>query len=159
MTVQRHFVGFEKQWCAKDGEKTQLCGGDPAAMMQCPSNRRTAILLGGLATTALGSFISSDREGGGEILLNSFCSPANFFRILKIVGVGYKARAEDAGSQLFLKLGYSHELQLSVPPAVRGIDKGRVNHFAGTVRSIKPPDDYKGKGIMYVDEFIKRRKE
>ncbi|RYQ92334.1 hypothetical protein Ahy_B09g098539 [Arachis hypogaea] len=130
MTVQRHFVGFEKQWCAKDGEKTQLCGGDPAAMMQCPSNRRTAILLGGLATTALGSFISSDREGGVCLVF------------------GYKARAEDAGSQLFLKLGYSHELQLSVPPAVRGIDKGRVNHFAGTVRSIKPPDDYKGKGIM-----------
>ncbi|MED6109053.1 60S ribosomal protein L6 [Stylosanthes scabra] len=95
---------------------------------------------------------------------------AKFFRILKIVGVGYKARAEDSGRQLFLKLGYSHEVELGVPPAVRvfcfknnviccaGIDKGRVNHFAGTVRSIKPPDVYKGKGIMYLDETIHRKK-
>ena len=95
---------------------------------------------------------------------------AKFFRLLKIVGVGYKARAEDAGRLLYLKLGYSHEVELSVPPAVRafcfknnvicciGIDKGRVHQFAGTVRSCKPPDVYKGKGIMYVDEAVKRKK-
>ncbi|XP_024991734.1 uncharacterized protein LOC112525730 [Cynara cardunculus var. scolymus] len=94
---------------------------------------------------------------------------AQFFRFLKIVGVGFKARAESEGRLLFLKLGYSHEVELSVPPAVRvfcfkpnivcctGIDKQRVHQFAAAVRSCKPPEVYKGKGIMYVDEVIKKK--
>ncbi|RDX83603.1 60S ribosomal protein L6, mitochondrial, partial [Mucuna pruriens] len=94
---------------------------------------------------------------------------AKFFRFLKIVGVGYKARAEAAGRLLYLKLGYSHEVELAVPPAVRvfcfknnvicctGIDKQRVHQFAATVRTCKPPEVYKGKGIMYVDEVIKKK--
>ncbi|KAB1212227.1 60S ribosomal protein L6, mitochondrial [Morella rubra] len=94
---------------------------------------------------------------------------AKFFRFLKIVGVGYKARAEAEGRLLFLKLGYSHEVELTVPPAVRvfcfknnvvcctGIDKQRVHQFAAAVRSCKPPEVYKGKGIMYVDEVIKKK--
>ncbi|KAL0378130.1 UNVERIFIED_CONTAM: protein AE7-like 1 [Sesamum radiatum] len=72
---------------------------------------------------------------------------AKFFRFLKIVGVGFKARAEAEGRLLYLKLGYSHEVELTVPPAVRvfcfknnvvcctGIDKGRVHQFAAAVRS------------------------
>ncbi|KAF9678314.1 hypothetical protein SADUNF_Sadunf07G0022000 [Salix dunnii] len=84
-------------------------------------------------------------------------------------GVGYKARAEAEGRLLFLKLGYSHEVELTVPPAVRvfcfknnvvcctGIDKGRVHQFAASVRSCKPPEVYKGKGIMYIDEVIKKK--
>ncbi|RZB44747.1 60S ribosomal protein L6, mitochondrial [Glycine soja] len=92
-----------------------------------------------------------------------------FFRFLKIVGVGYKARAEAAGRLLYLKLGYSHDVELAVPPAVRvfcfknnvicctGIDKQRVHQFAATVRTCKPPEVYKGKGIMYVDEVIKKK--
>ena len=94
---------------------------------------------------------------------------AKFFRFLKIVGVGYKARAEAEGRLLFLKLGYSHEVELTVPPAVRvfcfknnvicctGIEKHRVHQFAAAVRSCKPPEVYKGKGIMYVDEVIKKK--
>ncbi|KAL3016602.1 hypothetical protein AAZX31_06G223100 [Glycine max] len=94
---------------------------------------------------------------------------AKFFRFLKIVGVGYKARAEAAGRLLYLKLGYSHEVELTVPPAVRvfcfknnvicctGIDKQRVHQFAATVRTCKPPEVYKGKGIMYVDKVIKKK--
>lgn len=92
---------------------------------------------------------------------------AQFFRFLKIVGVGYKARAEAAGRLLYLKLGYSHEVELTVPPAVRvfcfknnvicctGIDKQRVHQFAAAVRSCKPPEVYKGKGILYIDQIIK----
>ena len=94
---------------------------------------------------------------------------AKFFRFLKIVGVWYKARAEAEGRMLYLKLGYSHEVELTVPPAVRvfcfknnvvcctGIDKDRVHQFAAAVRSCKPPEVYKGKGIMYVDEVIKKK--
>ncbi|KAI8017981.1 hypothetical protein LOK49_LG04G01118 [Camellia lanceoleosa] len=94
---------------------------------------------------------------------------AKFFRFLKIVGVGFKARAESEGRLLYLKLGYSHEVELTVPPAVRvfcfkpnivcctGIDKQRVHQFAAAVRSCKPPEVYKGKGIMYIDEVIKKK--
>ncbi|KAG0451587.1 hypothetical protein HPP92_015693 [Vanilla planifolia] len=94
---------------------------------------------------------------------------AKFFRFLKIVGVGFKARTESQGRQLFLKLGYSHEVELDVPPAVRafcfkpniicctGIDKQRVHQFASAVRSCKPPEVYKGKGILYIDEVVKKK--
>ncbi|KAL3725816.1 hypothetical protein ACJRO7_030793 [Eucalyptus globulus] len=87
----------------------------------------------------------------------------------RIVGVGFKARAESEGRLLYLKLGYSHEVELTVLPAVRvfcfknnvvcctGINKQRVHQFAAAVRSCKPPEVYKGKGIMYIDEVIKKR--
>ncbi|CAL9072810.1 unnamed protein product [Musa acuminata var. zebrina] len=90
-------------------------------------------------------------------------------RFLKIVGVGFKARTEAEGRQLFLKLGYSHEVEFAVPPAVRvfcfkpniicctGINKARVHQFAGAVRGCKPPEVYKGKGIMYIDEVVKKK--
>ncbi|CAI9786239.1 unnamed protein product [Fraxinus pennsylvanica] len=86
-----------------------------------------------------------------------FIMEAKFFRFLKIVGVGFKARAEAEGRLLYLKLGYSHEVELTVPPAVRvfcfknnvvcctGIDKERVHQFAAAVRNCKPPEVYKGK--------------
>ncbi|KAG8062414.1 hypothetical protein GUJ93_ZPchr0003g18409 [Zizania palustris] len=92
---------------------------------------------------------------------------AKVFRFLKLVGVGFKARTECEGRELFLKLGYSHEVQFTAPPAVRvfcfkpnlicctGIDKNRVHHFAGAVRNCKPPEVYKGKGILYIDEVVK----
>ncbi|KAH6782628.1 ribosomal protein L6 family protein [Perilla frutescens var. frutescens] len=92
-----------------------------------------------------------------------------FFRFLKIVGVGFKARVEAEGCLLYLKLGYSHEVELAVPLAVRvfcfknnvvyctGIDKKRVHQFAAAVRSCKPTEVYKDKGIMYIDEVIKKK--
>ncbi|KAK9676836.1 hypothetical protein RND81_11G104800 [Saponaria officinalis] len=93
---------------------------------------------------------------------------AKYFRFLKLVGTGYKARAEAGGRLLYLKLGYSHEVEMTVPPAVRvfcfkndnrivcaGIDKERTHQFAASVRSCKPPEVYKGKGILYADEVIK----
>ena len=86
---------------------------------------------------------------------------AKFFRLLKVVGVGFKARSESQGRELFLELGYSHEVRFTAPPAVRvlicciGIDKDRVYQFAGAVRSCKLPEVYKGKGILYIDEVIK----
>uniref|UniRef100_A0ACD5YLG6 Uncharacterized protein n=1 Tax=Avena sativa TaxID=4498 RepID=A0ACD5YLG6_AVESA len=90
-----------------------------------------------------------------------------FFRFLKLVGVGFKARKECEGRELFLKLGYSHDAQFTAPPSVRifcfkpnivcctGLDKDRVHHFAGAVWSYKPSEVYKGKGVLYIDEVMK----
>jgi len=94
---------------------------------------------------------------------------SKFFRFLKIVGVGFKARTEEEGRVLFLKLGFSHEVELQVPPAVRafcfkpniicctGLDLHQVTQFTATVRACKPPEVYKGKGILYLDEVIKKK--
>ena len=90
-----------------------------------------------------------------------------FSKKLQINGVGY--RCEKKGNEVFLKIGFSHEvsvkenedIQLEVPDAntiiVKGIDKQKVGQFAAEIRGIRPPEPYKGKGIKYVDEYIRRK--
>ncbi|XP_068639217.1 large ribosomal subunit protein uL6m-like [Aristolochia californica] len=94
---------------------------------------------------------------------------AKFFRFIKVVGLGFKARAEAEGRLLYLKVGFTHEIELTLPPAVRvfcfkpniicctGLDKRRVHRFTIAVIDCKPPDVYKGKGILYMDEVVKKK--
>lgn len=90
-----------------------------------------------------------------------------FEKKLEIVGVGYKA--EMSKDRLTLQLGYSHPI-VFLPPegvevvvadptkiSVRGIDKHLVGQVAAKIRSFRPPEPYKGKGIKYVDEYIRRK--
>ena len=90
-----------------------------------------------------------------------------FIKRLEIVGVGY--RAELKGKNLSLSLGYSHSI-LFVPPegieialenptniVIKGVDKQLVGQVSAKIRSFRPPEPYKGKGIKYKDEFIKRK--
>lgn len=86
---------------------------------------------------------------------------------LEINGVGY--RAELKGKDLLLKIGYSHDVIMSAPEGITievpgpnkviisGPDKQKVGQFAANVREKRPPEPYKGKGIKYVDEFIRRK--
>ena len=86
---------------------------------------------------------------------------------LEVNGVGY--RAEKKGNQLVMRLGFSHEVFVDEIPGitvevpspnkiiVHGIDKQVVGQFAAEVRGKRPPEPYKGKGIMYVDEVIRRK--
>ena len=88
-------------------------------------------------------------------------------RTLEIIGVGY--RAELKGSNLTLTLGYSHPVIFQAPPdvdlevtdgnriTVRGIDKQLVGQVAAVIRSFKKPEPYKGKGIRYDDEQVRRK--
>jgi large subunit ribosomal protein L6 len=90
-----------------------------------------------------------------------------FIKRLEIVGVGY--RAEMRGSKLQLQLGYSHPILFSPPPgikieaptlttiAISGIDKQLVGQVAAKIRSFRPPEPYKGKGIKYEGEYIRRK--
>jgi len=90
-----------------------------------------------------------------------------FERALDIVGVGY--RAQVAGKTLTLNVGYSHPVAMPIPEGlevkadsqtrlvVRGIDKQRVGQFAAEIREVRPPEPYKGKGIRYVDELVRRK--
>lgn len=90
-----------------------------------------------------------------------------FERRLEIKGVGYRSQVQ--GKDLILNLGYSHPVILPVPSEievvveanvnilVKGIDKEVVGQFAATIRSKRPPEPYKGKGISYKSEIIKRK--
>ena len=90
-----------------------------------------------------------------------------FEKSLDVIGVGYKAAK--TGEKLTLNVGYSHpvemdpgaDLQVEVPAPnkiiVRGIDKEKVGAFAANIRATRPPEPYKGKGIKYSDEVIKRK--
>ena len=89
-----------------------------------------------------------------------------FSKELEVNGVGY--RAEKKGNQLVMRLGYSHEVFMEEIPGInievagnkitiRGIDKQVVGQFAAEVRSKRPPEPYKGKGIKYTTEVIRRK--
>jgi large subunit ribosomal protein L6 len=89
-----------------------------------------------------------------------------FEKKLEINGVGYKAAA--AGKVLKLEVGYSHPVEFEVPAGVTvaveknvitigGIDKQQVGEVAASIRRIRKPEPYKGKGIKYVDEVIRRK--
>lgn len=90
-----------------------------------------------------------------------------FVRNLEIIGVGFRASVK--GSDLDLSLGYSHPVLHPIPPdltvtvtentkiRVEGIDKQRVGQFAADVRSYYPPEPYKGKGVRYAGEFVRRK--
>ncbi len=86
---------------------------------------------------------------------------------LQINGVGYRAAKQ--GTKLVMNLGYSHQVEMEeidgitieVPQPnqiiISGPDKQKVGQFAANVREKRPPEPYKGKGIKYVDEYIRRK--
>lgn len=88
-------------------------------------------------------------------------------RNLELVGVGY--RASKQGTKLVLNVGYSHPveiepeqgLEIDVPAntkvIVKGIDKERVGALAANIRGVRPPEPYKGKGIRYEGEYVRRK--
>ena len=90
-----------------------------------------------------------------------------FSKELEVNGVGY--RAEKKGNQLVMRLGFSHEVIMSEIPGIvievpspnkiviNGVDKQVVGQFAAEVRGKRPPEPYKGKGIKYTDEVIRRK--
>jgi len=93
---------------------------------------------------------------------------AGFKRELDIIGVGYKAELK--GNDLTLSLGFSHPVAYKVPEGVtvsyepkanrltiEGIDRQKVGQVAAEIRGIRPPDPYKGKGVKYTEEVLKRK--
>ena len=91
---------------------------------------------------------------------------AGYEKTLEVNGVGY--RASKSGNKLTLKLGYSHPVEMSDPEGleavvdgnkiiVKGIDKEKVGQYAAEIRDKRRPEPYKGKGIKYADEVIRRK--
>ena len=90
-----------------------------------------------------------------------------FQKALELIGVGYRAQVQ--GNKLTLNVGYSHPVEMTAPegvtfevPAntqviVKGINKEVVGELAANNRGVRPPEPYKGKGIRYVGEFVRRK--
>ena len=90
-----------------------------------------------------------------------------FEKRLSLIGVGYRAAVK--GNMLDVQVGYSHPTALEIPKnievkvdkgnkiIVTGVDKQQVGQFAATVRALRPPEPYKGKGIRYEDEYVRKK--
>jgi large subunit ribosomal protein L6 len=87
-------------------------------------------------------------------------------KVLEIVGIGYKAQVK--GNKIVLTLGYSHPIEFPLPEGIKasvdakqiiitltGADKQQLGQVAANIRSLRPPDSYKGKGVKYSGEYMK----
>ena len=117
-----------------------------------PTDEANHRALHGLTRTLIANMIEGVEKG--------------FSKTLEVNGVGY--RAEKKGNQLVMRLGFSHEVIVSEIPGISiavdgnkitisGIDKQVVGQFAAEVRGKRPPEPYKGKGIKYTTEVIRRK--
>lgn len=130
---------------------------DNTVLITRPSDSKTHKSLHGLYRALIANMVTGVSQG--------------YKKELELVGVGYRAEAK--GQQLEMSLGFSHEIILQLPPEVRVetrterrsnpiitltcIDKQLVGHVAAKIRSLRPPEPYKGKGIKFVGEQIRRK--
>lgn len=112
---------------------------------------------------------SRSLSGTTRALLNNMVIgvSAGFERKLQLVGVGYRAQLQ--GKKLNLSLGFSHPVEYEAPEGItfeapsqteiviKGIDKQVVGQVAAEIRSFRPPEPYKGKGVRYSDENVRRK--
>ena len=90
-----------------------------------------------------------------------------FTKTLTMIGVGYRSAVQ--GNKLTLNLGFSHPIDMEIPKGlevkvektttimITGADKAVVGQFAADIRKLRPPEPYKGKGVRYEDEFVRRK--
>ena len=146
------------------GPKGQLEHTFPAAMkisqkegivtVERPSDEREHRALHGMTRAIINNMVIGVSQG--------------FEKVLEVNGVGY--RAELSGKKLIINVGYSHPVEVEPPQGitfevdtrarlikVQGYDKALVGQVAADIRKIRPPEPYKGKGIKYLDERIRRK--
>ena len=128
-------------------------GDDGSLSVTRPNDEREAKALHGLSRTLVANMVQGVTQG--------------FERKLEIVGVGYRVQAK--GSTLEFALGYSHPIVVEAPDGiafavesptkftVSGIDKQQVGQTAANIRKLRKPEPYKGKGIRYADERVRRK--
>jgi large subunit ribosomal protein L6 len=126
---------------------------DSSLLVTRPSDSRIHRSLHGLTRTLVANMVEGVTNG--------------FSRRLEVNGVGY--RAQQVGKDIVLQMGFSHPVQVEPPEGisfavegnnriiVSGIDKELVGEIAARIRAVKPPEPYKGKGIKYAEEQIRRK--
>jgi large subunit ribosomal protein L6 len=132
----------------------QISLEDGTLVVQRPTDRRRHRALHGLTRSLLNNMVVGVSEG--------------FVRRLEIQGVGYRAGLQ--GKDLVLNVGYSHPVVVEPPDgisfqveknyreiSVSGVDKEMVGEMAARIRRVRPPEPYKGKGIRYEGEYVRRK--
>jgi large subunit ribosomal protein L6 len=134
-------------------ERIAITREDDELRVTRPDDERQSRALHGLCRSLLSNMVTGVTEG--------------FTRALEISGVGY--RASKKGGDLEILVGYSHPVIYTAPPeitfetpsptriVVSGIDKEKVGQVAAEIRSIRKPEPYKGKGIRYEGEVVRRK--
>ncbi len=134
-----------------DGMKIRVENGE--VVIERPSEEKHVRALHGLTRALIANMVQGVTEG--------------FKKTLEIIGVGY--RAEKKGKNLVVNVGYSHPVEYPEPagitlatPAptvivIEGIDKQKVGQVAAELREFRPPEPYKGKGIRYQGEQVRRK--
>ena len=171
--IGKQFITVPKQVTVKlDGQKISIDGPKGSLSRILPSlicctlnkdegklflekaqNTKLSQALYGLSRTLVANMVTGVSEG--------------FNKRLQITGVGYRAQVE--GKDLILNMGYSHPVRMLTPASlsvncetpttvvVSGMEKDAVGEFAAKIRSVRPPEPYKGKGIAYEGEVIRRK--
>jgi len=128
-------------------------GGDGEILIQRPDDERESKALHGLSRTLVANMVIGVTDG--------------YSKTLEIVGVGYRVMAR--GSDLEFALGFSHPVVVKPPEgisfnveaptrlSVLGIDKQQVGEVAANIRKLRKPEPYKGKGVRYAGEVVKRK--
>jgi len=126
---------------------------DGQVIVTRPNDDKEARSLHGLTRTLIANMVEGVNKG--------------YKKELEINGIGYRAAME--GNDLVMNIGYSHKVVMAQPEGIKvevpapnkivisGPDKQKVGQFAAEVREKRPPEPYKGKGIKYVDEYIRRK--
>jgi large subunit ribosomal protein L6 len=153
-------------------EGAQLTAKGPLGTLSLlVSGEVSATIADGAVTIAPNSEAQHARAmwGTTRALVNNMVTgvATGFTRNLEINGVGYRAAVQ--GNVLNLQLGYSHDIPYPIPKDVRitcerptliavsGADRQRVGQVAAEIRAFRPPEPYKGKGVKYRDEIVRRK--
>jgi len=159
--VQVTIRGSEVTVKGPQGELSRTFHRDMSVSMQDnqlivtrPTDHRLHRSLHGLTRALLANMVQGVHEG--------------FRKELEVVGVGYRAQMD--GDKLVLMVGYSHPVEMVPPPGitidvakgyrnieVRGVDKDLVGQVAAEIRAVRKPEPYKGKGIRYAGEYVRRK--
>ena len=141
----------ELSWTVVDEIVIKLADGELAFAPRDESTRARSMW--GLSRTLVHNMVQGVTEG--------------YEQSLELVGVGYRAALK--GASLGMQLGFSHEVEIPPPPGitftvgrpteikVSGIDKQLVGETAARIRKIRPPEPYKGKGVRYGGEVVRRK--
>ncbi|MDX1694174.1 MAG: 50S ribosomal protein L6 [Ketobacteraceae bacterium] len=154
----------------QDGQKVTVKG--PKGELSAEVNSLVSVSVNGDVLTV--SPAEEDQQAWAQagtarsIINNMVLGVTNGFeRKLVLNGVGYRAQAK--GSSVNLTLGFSHPIDYTLPDGVKaetpsqteivltGIDKQLLGQVAANIRSFRPPEPYKGKGVRYADEYVRRK--
>jgi len=141
----------ELSWTVAD--EIEVTHADGALSFKPRNDSQRARAMWGLSRTLVGNMVQGVTQG--------------YERTLELVGVGYRAAMK--GRALSMQLGFSHEVDIPAPDGITftvprqteirisGVDKQQVGEMAARIRKVRPPEPYKGKGVRYAGEKVRRK--